>query len=76
MRIFALISNGVVTELFPTIPTPSELLEILPEDGDIRQMFHPDIHWEEVTEISPPPAAGWLFADGIFSEPGSRWEVA
>ncbi|WP_339521532.1 tail fiber assembly protein [Pseudomonas sp. EL_65y_Pfl2_R96] len=70
MRIFARIENGIVIELFPPVPTPPELLEILPEDGDIRPIFgYPLEVWQEVTGLDPEPQQNWTFSDGVFTEP-------
>lgn len=46
---------------------------ILPVDGDITEMFHPDMVWVDVTEVAPTPAEGWVADDSdggwIFSAP-------
>jgi hypothetical protein len=40
--------------------------ELLSTDGDMTQMFHPDLVWVEVTEIFPRPHAGWhVISDGV-----------
>ncbi|WLG49098.1 tail fiber assembly protein [Pseudomonas sp. FP1742] len=66
MRTFARIDAGVVMEFFPTPGYPQEQI---PEGGDIRSLFHPDVHWVEITGADPAPAVGWSYSDGSFSEP-------
>lgn len=56
MKTYARINGGVVAELFDT-------------DGDIREMFHPDLIWVDVTDISPMPQEGWTLSDGSFNKP-------
>lgn len=46
MKIYARVYEGEVQELFST-------------DGDITQMFHPDMIWVDITELSPQPVPGW-----------------
>jgi hypothetical protein len=66
MRKFARVDAGVVMEMFPPDDHPKDLL---PEDGNIRSLFHPDIVWVKATSHQPLPMEGWLYADGTFSEP-------
>jgi hypothetical protein len=33
--------------------------ELFSTDGAITQMFHPDIIWVEITELSPQPVPRW-----------------
>lgn len=56
MKTYANIADGVVQYLLPT-------------DGDITEMFHPDMIWVDVTDAIPPIVAGWTAAeaDGIWS---------
>jgi hypothetical protein len=64
MRTFSRTEKGVVVELFP----PSEFpVELIPEDGDIRSLFHPALIWVEVTNLDPQPAVGWTYNAGVFS---------
>ena len=69
MRFFARIDNGVVADIFPPADIPAELAEIIPEDGDIRPMFHPSMVWEEVTGLDLKPSVGWTYAEGSFAAP-------
>lgn len=56
MKTYANIADGVVQYLLPT-------------DGDITEMFHPDMIWVDVTDAIPPIASGWIAAeiDGVWS---------
>lgn len=56
MKTYANISDGMVQYLLPT-------------DGDISEMFHPDMIWVDITGASPAPVAGWaaVEADGAWS---------
>jgi hypothetical protein len=56
MKTYANISDGVVQYLLPT-------------DGDISEMFHPDMIWVDVTDTTPGPVVGWtaVEADGAWS---------
>lgn len=56
MKTYANIADGVVQYLLPT-------------DGDITEMFHPDMIWVDVTDAIPPLAAGWTAVeiDGVWS---------
>ncbi|MDP9528467.1 tail fiber assembly protein [Pseudomonas protegens] len=60
MRRYARISSGKVFEFFET-------------EGDITGMFHPDLVWCDVTDITPQPNEGWdavLFNENwVFEEP-------
>ncbi|WP_434590041.1 tail fiber assembly protein [Pseudomonas sp. R4-83] len=47
MRSYARICEGEVQELFST-------------DGDISEMFHPDMVWVDVSDFEKSPAVGWL----------------
>lgn len=53
MKNYARIENGAVVELFAT-------------DGDITEMFHPDLIW---VECSDDVQVGHTFNDGEFSAP-------
>lgn len=54
MKTYARIDNGIVAELFST-------------DGDITEMFHPDLVWVEVPDEAV--AVGWTYAAGKFDTP-------
>jgi hypothetical protein len=56
MKTYANIGDGVVQYLLPT-------------DGDITEMFHPDMVWVDVTDAIPPIASGWTAVeiDGVWS---------
>lgn len=56
MKTYARIDGGIVAELFAT-------------DGDITTMFHPDLFWKDVTNVSPAPQEGWSAeeTDGAWS---------
>lgn len=54
MKTYARIDNGIVAELFST-------------DGDITEMFHPDLIWVEIPDEAV--AVGWAFAAGKFTAP-------
>jgi hypothetical protein len=56
MKTYANIADGVVQYLLPT-------------NGDIAEMFHPDMIWIDVTDAIPPIAAGWTATefDGVWS---------
>jgi hypothetical protein len=55
MKNYARIEGGLVAELFST-------------DGDITQMFHPDLVWVEIPDTIHP-AAGWSYGAEVFSAP-------
>jgi len=46
MKTYANIADGFVQYLLPT-------------DGDITEMFHPDMIWVDVTDAIPPIESGW-----------------
>lgn len=46
----------------------SIVVELLSTDGDITEMFHPDLIWVEIFDDTFP-AIGWSFQDGVFSPP-------
>ena len=54
MRIYARIESGAVAELLAT-------------GQDIRQLFHPSLHWVEVT--GKPVEVGWVMSDQGFTPP-------
>lgn len=56
MKTYANIDAGVVQYL-------------LPADGDITEMFHPDMIWVDVTDAIPSIVAGWTAVeiDGVWS---------
>ena len=54
MPTYARIQDGVVAELLTT-------------RANIQQMFHPALHWVDVTALSPQPALGWVYAGGTFA---------
>jgi len=60
MHTYARVSDGLVHELFST-------------EGDITEMFHPDLIWVDITRQDPAPVVGWSAtesADGwLLSEP-------
>lgn len=66
MRTFSRIEKDTVAELFPP---PGFPVELIPEDGDIRSLFHPTLIWVEVTDLYPRPAVGWTYKAGVFSAP-------
>lgn len=53
MKNYARITEGVVVELFST-------------DGDISEMFHPDLVWVEVPN-GCSPQVGWTCNENVFS---------
>ena len=53
---YARIDGGIVVELFET-------------DGDISQMFHPDLKWVDVTNIKPQPDFNWCYDGKAFTAP-------
>lgn len=53
MKTYARIQEGHVAELFST-------------DGDITEMFHPDLHWVEAVA---GVAEGDVYSHGVFSKP-------
>ncbi|ELS7817221.1 TPA: tail fiber assembly protein [Enterobacter bugandensis] len=53
---YARIDDGIVVELFET-------------DGDISQMFHPDLVWVDITSIKPQPDNNWTYDGKKFSPP-------
>lgn len=55
MKNYARIEGGVVVELFAT-------------DGDIAEMFHPDMVWVEIP-TGEEVTCGWTYAGGTFSAP-------
>jgi len=58
MRAYARIDGGVVAELLST-------------DGNMAEMFHPDLIWVDITDADPKPQQGWLFdGNGFFPPPG------
>ncbi|CAI8931311.1 MULTISPECIES: hypothetical protein [unclassified Pseudomonas] len=46
MKTYARIFNSTVVELFST-------------DGNMAEMFHPDLLWVDITEITPVPQIDW-----------------
>ncbi|XQU68219.1 tail fiber assembly protein [Cupriavidus sp. H18C1] len=56
MREYARIYAGEVAELFAT-------------DGDIGEMFHPDLKWVDITGASPKPEVGWTYDGAVFGPP-------
>lgn len=56
MNTYARIQNGVVAELFET-------------DGNIAQMFHADLEWDDVTNITPLPQQGWIKNGSSYVQP-------
>lgn len=46
MKTYARVAEDRVAEVFTT-------------DGDISQMFHPDLLWVDVSTYSPMPESGW-----------------
>ncbi|MBC3270761.1 MULTISPECIES: hypothetical protein [unclassified Pseudomonas] len=58
MKTYARISSDTVVELFTT-------------DGNMAEMFHPDLLWVDISEVTPAPqlewtahfgTLGWVFA--------------
>jgi len=45
-----------------------EVVELFATDGDITEMFHPDLVWVEIPE-NADPLVGWVYEDGEFSPP-------
>lgn len=56
MKTYARIDGGVVMELFST-------------DLDITELFHPELVWIDVTDVSPAPQERWLYDGSTFAEP-------
>lgn len=46
MKTYARIDHGIVMELFST-------------DADIADLFHPDLVWVDVTDVTPQPNDNW-----------------
>jgi hypothetical protein len=46
MKTYARIVNNTVVELFST-------------DGNMAEMFHPDLIWVDITDITPLPQIDW-----------------
>jgi hypothetical protein len=67
MKTYARIANGAVFELIET-------------DGNIEEMFTPDLVWVDVTDVSPQPQQRWtaVESDGVwaFGEPPAMPPVA
>ncbi|WP_180699627.1 hypothetical protein [Pseudomonas crudilactis] len=61
MKTYARIVNDAVVELFST-------------DGNMAEMFHPDLLWVDITEIIPTPQINWTANFGtlgwVFASPG------
>jgi hypothetical protein len=76
MNTYARIVNCTVVELFST-------------EGNMAEMFHPDLLWVDITEITPAPqidwtanfgTLGWVFAlpeehtpDGTLKTLAKKW---
>ncbi|WGS53593.1 hypothetical protein LFL96_21280 [Paraburkholderia sp. D15] len=58
MKTYARIDAAAVVEFFET-------------DGDIADMFHPDLVWVDVTAASPVPSLGWSA-----TETNGKWTFA
>lgn len=56
MKTYARIERGIVHELFTT-------------DGNIKDLFHPSMHWVDVTGYEQEPSEGWRYEDGAFFKP-------
>lgn len=56
MNTYARIYGGLVAELFST-------------DGDMATMFHPDLIWVNIDDMSPAPIVGWVaeLVDGTWA---------
>jgi hypothetical protein len=46
MKTYARIVNNTVVELFST-------------DGNMVEMFHPDLQWADITDVTPAPQIDW-----------------
>ena len=46
MKTYARIVNNTVVELFAT-------------DGNMAEMFHPDLFWVDISDITPAPQIDW-----------------
>lgn len=55
LKMYARIENNSVSEIFQT-------------DGDITQMFHPDLVFVDITNINPRPSVGWSYDGSNFTE--------
>lgn len=55
MKIYARIDKGIVMEMFST-------------DADIADLFHPELVWVDVTDVTPQPDDNW----GA-TESGGQW---
>ncbi|WP_415763486.1 hypothetical protein [Pseudomonas sp. CP4] len=67
MKTYARIVNATVVELFAT-------------DGNMAEMFHPDLLWVDISEVMPAPqidwtahfgTLGWVFASAEQPAPAS-----
>lgn len=60
MKTYARITQNTVVELFST-------------DGNMAEMFHPDLLWIDITEIAPAPQINWTANFGtlgwVFASP-------
>ncbi|MBV4486923.1 hypothetical protein HU727_015115 [Pseudomonas sp. SWRI153] len=60
MKSYARIVDNVVVELFST-------------EGNMAEMFHPDLVWVDITEIAPAPQIDWTANFGtlgwVFASP-------
>lgn len=60
MKTYARIVNNTVVELFST-------------DGNMAEMFHPDLLWADITETTPVPQIDWTANFGalgwVFTSP-------
>lgn len=74
MRTFARIDSGVVVEILPPADFPADMM---PTDGDIRSIYHPDFvaTLVEITDMIPLPGVHWTCDGDLFSEPEPIAEV-
>ncbi|WP_434708147.1 hypothetical protein J3P75_21670 [Pseudomonas sp. R1-1] len=60
MKTYARIVNSTVVELFST-------------DGNMAEMFHPDLLWVDISEVMPAPQIDWTAHFGtlgwVFASP-------
>ncbi|MGV2864422.1 hypothetical protein [Achromobacter sp. ESBL13] len=59
MATYALIQDGVVTELYET-------------EKDIYEIFHSSLVWLDTTKVIPAPVVGWTYNGKKFSPPDAE----
>lgn len=56
MKTYARIERDTIQELFTT-------------DSNIKELFHPSMHWVDVTGLTPKPSEDWRYISGKLYEP-------